>query len=155
MKSFNSVNAIDSSPSNAAKIARESASINAGFVYKSANQINGAVMFAYTVALLGMLGALTLGRKGFDRKALTGMFGSETVFTHHKKMGNIELTGKGTARLTAKGLAHFSGRETGKVLGQSIRREDVSAIAVAVKTGKVTPNTSASMIQWRKTGEVK
>lgn len=152
---FQQVNAINSSPATASKIARENASLSAGFAYKAQETPKGAVMFAYTVALLGMLGALTIGRKGFDRKALTGMFGSETVFTHHKKAGNIEVTGKGMARLTAKGLAHFSGRETGKVLGQSIRREDVSAMAVAVKTGKVTPNTSAAMIQWRETGQVK
>lgn len=142
------------SKSTAVAIAREQASMDAGFIYKSARQLHGAHLFTYTVACLGMLQAFA--GKPFRSAALAGMFGSDTVITHHKKQGNLEADGKGMVRLTAKGKAYFSGRELGLINGQRVDAKEVSMVATAIRAGAGTSITKDSQvvraISWRRTG---
>lgn len=150
-------NAINTSPAKVAKIGAEQSALEAGFRYKTANQLSGATMFAYTVAILSMLGAFK--GNAFKAKALAGMFGSMTVINHHKKAGNLETAGAGLVRLTIKGNNHFGGRELGKTANQSIEAKDARCLALAIKagpTGKVAEESAAvRAIQWRKVGETK
>ena len=150
-------NAINSSPTKVAKIGAEQASLEAGFRYKTANQLSGGVMFAYPVAVLSMLGASK--GQAFKAKALAGMYGSMTVINHHKKAGNLETAGAGLVRLTIKGNNHFGGRELGKTANQSIEAKDARCLEVAIKagpSGKIAEESAAvRAITWRKVGETK
>jgi hypothetical protein len=139
------------------KISREQAASDAGFVNKTAQQIHGAVLFTYTVALLGLLGALR--GQTFKASALAGMYGSDTVITHHRKQGNIEAVKRGYVRLTTKGMALFNGRAEHKISGQRIEGKDVAAMVVAIKTSpslKIAQDSAiVRQINWRKVGETK
>jgi hypothetical protein len=137
-----------------AKVARESDALSAGMLYKSSDQILGGVMFAYTSAILALLRVLDGSQ--FKANILSGMFGSATVVSHHRKQGNLANgDSRGMIRLTPKGRAHFMGRRTGQTAGQTVTHEDIVAMSRAIKTGKVSPGTLAAQVQWRKVGEIK
>lgn len=144
----------------ATAIAREQAALDAGMIYKAKEQLHGAQLYTYTVAALGLLGALTGGRKAFKASALSGLYGSDTVVRHHKAKGNIEATSqRGMVRLTNAGLAQFTGRESGTINGQKISSDDVKAMAVALKVSpsaaQAKDNAMVGSIQWRKVGSTK
>lgn len=160
MKNFTSASsAIVSSPAKAAKITNEQEAIDAGFRFKAdpTPPSGSALMFAYTVGLLGMLGALT--GSSFKAKALSGMYGSATVITHHVKKGNMVREAGSMVRLTQAGLNHFNGRELGKINGQRIDAKDARCMGIAAKAGpksKVAQESSAvRQITWRKVGAIK
>ena len=161
MKNFNAVNAIPSSKSAVAKVAREQASIDAGLIYKPVTtQIKGkggaAAMFCLTVAALTILGAMTTGRKAFPWKALTGLFGADTAYKYHRGKGNFEDTsGVDMGRLTVAGWNHFGGRVKGIIAGQAFSQSDLDAMQIAIKTGKTTPGTLTTLFNWKETGAVK
>lgn len=153
-KSVNMLGGNGGSKSGAVEIGREQASLDAGFIYKSARQLHGANLFTYTVACLGMLKAFT--GQAFKAAALSGMFGSDTVISHHKRQGNLEADGRGMVRLTAKGKAYFGGRELGLINGQKVDAKEVSMVATAIRAGAGTSVTKDSQtvraISWRRTG---
>jgi hypothetical protein len=144
----------------ATKVAREQVARDAGLLYKAAEQLRGGTMYAYTVAVLWALNAFD-GRT-FPAAALSGMFGSPTVVNHHVGKGNlarVSLGKNGRIRLTEAGISHFGGRESGKILGQSVESKDARVLEMAIKRGpsRLLAEKSAlvASITWRKTGETK
>ena len=149
-------NVIASSPAKVAKVKDEQAAIQAGFVWKTAARLNGGELFAYTVAVLSWLGALS--GKSFVGAAFYGMYGSRSALTHHVRKGNIVEDGT-LFRLTEAGIAHFRGREKGTTKGQVVQSKDARCLEIALKAGPSTKLATESAIvraiTWRKVGETK
>ena len=119
-------------------------------LYRVNQNLSGKALFAYTLAVLDTLGALTVARKPFKGRAWTSFYNSATALSHHKRNGNVEALDAGMVKLSAKGLDHFKGRLDGTTGGQSIDRELVNAYKAAIKSGKLSDDLKASGLKLSK-----
>lgn len=110
-------------------------------LYKLPKTPRGYKMFNYTSGVLMALGLWNGKGKVFQKEDLIQFFQTDTVYTHHRSVGNLADTKTGV-KLTKAGWEYFRGRLTGSDVGKRVNVPEAEALAKAIKTGKLEKATA-------------